>query len=155
MDRGAWRATVHRVTKSQTWLSKWVQAHTATPPPTHTQCVSAHPSLSVCLSPLPLITVSLFSTSVTLFCRQVYLYPFFDSTYKQHHMIFIFLCLTHFTQYANFCVLPWELLIWGSINCKGNTDKVCSGTLRLHKTAFVCHVESQSNPLPWRKHLLS
>ena len=23
MDRGAWRATVHRVTKSQTWLSNW------------------------------------------------------------------------------------------------------------------------------------
>ena len=26
MDRGAWRATVHRVTKSQTWL-KWVSKH--------------------------------------------------------------------------------------------------------------------------------
>ena len=25
MDRGAWRAIVHRVTKSQTWLSHWVQ----------------------------------------------------------------------------------------------------------------------------------
>ena len=27
MDRGAWRATVHRVTKSQTWL-KWFSTHT-------------------------------------------------------------------------------------------------------------------------------
>ena len=27
MDRGAWRATVHRVTKSQTWLN-WLSIHT-------------------------------------------------------------------------------------------------------------------------------
>ena len=27
MDRGTWRATVHRVTESQTWL-KWLSAHT-------------------------------------------------------------------------------------------------------------------------------
>ena len=27
MDRGAWRAMVHRVTKSQTWL-KWLSVHT-------------------------------------------------------------------------------------------------------------------------------
>ena len=27
MDRGAWQATVHRVTKSQTWL-KWLSTHT-------------------------------------------------------------------------------------------------------------------------------
>ena len=28
MNRGAWRATVHRVTKSQTWLSDYVQPST-------------------------------------------------------------------------------------------------------------------------------
>ena len=28
--------------------------------------------------------------------------PFFlDSTHKQYHMIFVFLCLTYFTQYEN------------------------------------------------------
>ena len=27
MDRGAWRATVHRVTKSQTWLSNFSSLH--------------------------------------------------------------------------------------------------------------------------------
>ena len=27
MDRGAWWATVHGVTKSQTWLSDWAQSH--------------------------------------------------------------------------------------------------------------------------------
>ena len=31
MDRGAWRATVHGVTKSQTQLSNWAQAHTYNP----------------------------------------------------------------------------------------------------------------------------
>ena len=35
MDRGAWRATVHRVTKSWTWL-KWLGAHTHTHTHTHT-----------------------------------------------------------------------------------------------------------------------
>ena len=29
MEKGAWRATVHRVTKSQTWL-KWLSTHTHT-----------------------------------------------------------------------------------------------------------------------------
>ena len=29
MDRGAWQATVHRVTKSWTWL-KWLRMHTCT-----------------------------------------------------------------------------------------------------------------------------
>ena len=27
-DRGAWRAIVHEVTKSQTWLSDWAYTHT-------------------------------------------------------------------------------------------------------------------------------
>ena len=27
--------------------------------------------------------------------------PFFDSTYKQYRMIFVFLCLTYFTQCDN------------------------------------------------------
>ena len=32
MDRGVWWATVHRVTKSQTWLSNWACTHTKIPP---------------------------------------------------------------------------------------------------------------------------
>ena len=28
MDRAAWRATVHRITKSLTWLSNWAHVHT-------------------------------------------------------------------------------------------------------------------------------
>ena len=32
MDRGAWQATVHRVTKSQTWL-KWLSRHALSPYP--------------------------------------------------------------------------------------------------------------------------
>ena len=32
MDRGAWRATVHRVAKSQTWL-KWLSTHTCSSHP--------------------------------------------------------------------------------------------------------------------------
>ena len=31
MDRGAWRATVHGVTKSQTWLNDWARVHTGLP----------------------------------------------------------------------------------------------------------------------------
>ena len=53
---------------------------------------------------LPLLfppgTIRSFSTSVTLFllCKYVHLYHFLDSTYKQYHMIFVFLCPTYFTQ---------------------------------------------------------
>ena len=35
MDRGAWRATVHGVTKSWIWLSDWVHTHTHTHTHTH------------------------------------------------------------------------------------------------------------------------
>ena len=36
MDRGAWPAAVHRVTKSQTLLSDWAHTHTHTDTHTHT-----------------------------------------------------------------------------------------------------------------------
>ena len=36
MDREAWWATAHRVTKSQTWLSKWARARARTHTHTHT-----------------------------------------------------------------------------------------------------------------------
>ena len=41
----------------------------------------------------PLVTISLFSTSVTLFlfCKQAHLYHFLYCTYKQYHIIFVFL----------------------------------------------------------------
>ena len=37
MDREAWRATVHGVAKSQTWLSVWTDTHTHTHTHTHTK----------------------------------------------------------------------------------------------------------------------
>ena len=37
MDRGAWWATAHRITKSQIWLSNWLHAHTHTHTRTHTR----------------------------------------------------------------------------------------------------------------------
>ena len=40
MDRGAWWATVHRVTKSRTWL-KWLSVHA---------CRHTHISIEICLS---------------------------------------------------------------------------------------------------------
>ena len=43
MDRGAWWATVHRVTKSQTWLKQLTIAK-------HTACVSRNLSISCMLS---------------------------------------------------------------------------------------------------------
>ena len=46
--------------------------------------------------PYSLVNLSLFSRSVTLFLfyRQVHLYPFIDSTYKQHHMILVIVWFT-------------------------------------------------------------
>ena len=45
-------------------LANGSSTHSSPHPHTHT--ASASPSLSVCLPPLPLITISLFSTSVTI-----------------------------------------------------------------------------------------
>ena len=60
--------------------------------------------LLIYLSPIPLIIVSLFSMSVSLFlfCKQVHAYSFLQIPHMRHHMIFVFLCQTYFTQYDNF-----------------------------------------------------
>ena len=82
------------------------------------ECVYVNPHLPTYPSPpYPLVTTSLFSTSVTLFlsCKQVHFYHFLYSTYKQYHMMFVFLCLTYFTQYDNLqvhpCCCKWHYFI--------------------------------------------
>ena len=40
MDRVAWHATVHRVTKSQTWLSNWAHTHIMACHPGEIECTS-------------------------------------------------------------------------------------------------------------------
>ena len=48
----------------------------------------------------PLVTIRLFSIPVNLFLFCKFICTIFlDSTYKQYHMTFVFLCLTYFTQY--------------------------------------------------------
>ena len=59
-----------------------------------------------------MVAISLFSKPVNLFlsCQYIHLYHFLrDSTYKQHHMIFFFLCLTYFTWFDNLQVHPFYL----------------------------------------------
>ena len=46
MDRGTWWATVHRVTKSRTWLNNWVRLHTVI----HICCVGIMVSVNLYLS---------------------------------------------------------------------------------------------------------
>ena len=53
MDRGAWQATVHRVTKSHTWW-KWLSMHTY-------RWEACHP-----------ITISYSDISITSYCRKSY-----------------------------------------------------------------------------------
>ena len=53
-DRGAWRATVHRVTQSRTRLSNWTSVHESVPhsqmsQPSPSHCVPK-PTLCVCVS---------------------------------------------------------------------------------------------------------
>ena len=51
------------------------------------------------LFPSPLVTLSSFSMSMGLlmFCKLVHLYPFLNSTYKWHYMIFISVWLISFS----------------------------------------------------------
>ena len=66
---------------------------------------SANPSPPLRSSPtvFPLATTSLFCISMSrfLFCKWVHLCHSLDSTYKQHQTVFVFLILTHFTEYDN------------------------------------------------------
>ena len=66
----------------------------------------------------PLVSICPFSTSASqlLPCKLAHLYHFFlDSAYKQYHTIFLFLCLTYFTQYDNLqvhpCCCKWHYFI--------------------------------------------
>ena len=75
----------------------------------------------ICPSPCLVVTISLFSTSVTLFlfCRWVHLYFFLLlSTYKQYHMIFVFLCLSIFPLLViPNCCLPFPSFLILSAFC--------------------------------------
>ena len=60
------------------------------------ELVYVNPNLPVYSSPTFLLgTINLFSTSMILFlfCKRSICTIILDSTYKQYHMIFIFLCL--------------------------------------------------------------
>ena len=93
MDRGAWQATAHRVSKSQTKL-KWFSTHTCS-----IYLLIPSPNLSC---PSPVVTISLFSmfVSLCLFWNKFICIFLSESTYKQYY-IFVFFCLTYFTQYDN------------------------------------------------------
>ena len=57
MDRGAWWATVHGVTKSWTWLSDWVHAHACTRVRTHTHTHTHTTRLQVSTTKTQLSTI--------------------------------------------------------------------------------------------------
>ena len=78
-------------------------------------CGRVTPKLLICRSPSfpPLVTVSSFSVSVSLFlfCKQIHLCHFLDSTYKW--CTIVFLCLTYFSYCANVwaqypCCCAWH-----------------------------------------------
>ena len=62
------------------------------------QLVSANPKLLTYPSRLPLANHTGF-LSVSLSVSQVHLRHGLDSTYKRHHLMFVFLCLTNFPYY--------------------------------------------------------
>ena len=62
MDRGAWRATVHRIAKSQTWL-KWFSRHAWSSNLTHGHIFGEnHNSKDICI---PMLTEALFMIART------------------------------------------------------------------------------------------
>ena len=74
-----------------------------------------YPYLAPSLSPL--VTTSLFSISVSLFLFcYIHSFYFLDSTYKWYHTVFVFLCLTYFTEHntlqVNPCCYKWQIFIF-------------------------------------------
>ena len=64
MDRESWRATVHEVTKSQTWLSNWTECHGAT----------TEPARSGALAPqqkIPRDTMKILHATIKTRCSQI------------------------------------------------------------------------------------
>ena len=67
-------------------------------------------ALFTCQSQLPIypppsfpqVIISSLSLWVSLYCKKCSFVLFcLDSTYKWYHMVFVFLCVTYFTQYGN------------------------------------------------------
>ena len=65
MDRGAWKATLHGVAKSQTWL-KWLSAHTLL------KWYLSTSLLERWLAPQPEVIISNFRTQNSGFCSQLW-----------------------------------------------------------------------------------
>ena len=72
MDRGAWWATEHGIAELD-------RTERVTHTHTHTVCIYQSQSPHLLSPPYPLVTVSLFSTSMSLllFCKEIRLYPLF------------------------------------------------------------------------------
>ena len=107
-DRGAWWATVHGITKSQTRLS-------------HSACTNLCVNSQLLMDPSSLIffvfiSISFFSLFLCLFLlgRAVRLYPFLDSN-KSSPMMLTSPCLCCFSGSDRFCFLlsdwTWHSLL--------------------------------------------
>ena len=73
-------------------------------------CHSQSPTLALPTHPcLPPVTLSFLHLQVYVYSVSKFNAPFLESTYKWHHMIFVCLCLTHFTQYNSLSVHPMLL----------------------------------------------
>ena len=132
MDRGAWRAPVHGITKSRSQLS------TARCSVCIFLSVSQFvPSLHMC----PLVTIVCFLYLWVCFCfASKFICTFFfflDSTYKWYHMIFIFFWFASCSWqiWVHPCCCKWHYSIlyygWVIFHC------VCVYSIYIHTYTYV------------------
>ena len=95
MDREAWRAAVHGVTKSETWLSDW----------TELIYIYVNHTIQIHCTPLPpVVFIHLFSVSVSfLSWKQVHLNHF--SRFYIYVLIYVFVFLFQYHQNCKLCFL--------------------------------------------------
>ena len=84
LGRGAWRATVHSVAKSQTWLSARVRAHTHTHTHTHMHTILKN-SLKFCIYHVTHIKSIGCVLSLRILAQNLLLYPAKNNSFNHYN----------------------------------------------------------------------
>ena len=153
MDREAWRAAVHGVTKNQTRLSNWCDHHSSSPDFFHFAKYQTSTPLKQCLSitpAKPLAPTILLSDSMNLtilassYNGIIEYLSLFDQlisfSIAPSRFIYVVACVSEFHVLIFFFLLtsiPFCLSIHLSINiCVASSEMTISGLIKIHSRHF-------------------
>ena len=147
MDRGAWQATVHRVTKTCVWLSNLEYIHARV-------CMS----LSLCIYIYIHLDTQLCPTEQlsmhTCMCVYIYIYIHLDSRVwlsNLHAYIHVCVCMCVYIQTYIYLVTQSWLSFYDSMDCVARQAPLSMGILqaRILEQVAIPSSKGSSQPRDW------